>query len=772
MNFQETIKHIDELLKNSRLDAAEKLISESISEAQRDGDTDAEKYLLNEQIGFYRDCGKFPEAISSAEKARTLFEDSGDTESISYATTLLNCANAYRAAGLYDDAFSAYNSVKKLYDKLLPANDGRIASFYNNIALLYQQTEQWDKACLCLESALALVRKENDEIRTAISCSNLAVSLLRLNNTSEALKLLEEADSILAGRSPSDFHYSAVLSGFGDAYYQLSKYQTAADYYEQALSEIELHMGRNNFYDIVSDNLEQSYEKLGGTRPKLTGLELSRKFFEAFGKPMLKRNFTEILPYVAAGLAGEGSECLGYDDEISQDHDFGAGFCIWISNDVSQETANKLQNAYDALPKTYYGIKRIETKNAKNRVGVCRTSDFLQRLIGIKRLPQTEQEWLDADEAMLSAVCSGEIFMDNCGEITSLRAALNKGYPEPVRLRRLAQQLALMAQSGQYNYIRMRKRSDFASAQLYLSKFCKCAMQAAHLCKKVYAPYEKWLVRSTSELGGFKEYADKIKKLLIYPPQTTFRFDEKTDPVCVLIQEICQKIACEASAEEFMENNVYLEKTAENLADKAASIEHHQSLVERIVQLEWQAFDKVQNIGGRASCQDDWETFSIMRRSQYLTWQTDLLENWVEEFEYAYKHGRNLITEKYARMMESTDPEKYLEIKKNLPEIPEDFIKIREAIVNIQVSWMDEFAKRYPNLASNARTIHTENDSVFQTSYETYLRGELTTYSFDMLYKYGRWITNLYKNKQNLAFMIMTETVHAYGFKSLDDAEK
>ena len=220
------------------------------------------------------------------------------------------------------------------------------------------------------------------------------------------------------------------------------------------------------------------------------------------------------------------------------------------------------------------------------------------------------------------------------------------------------------------------------------------------------------------------------------------------------------------------QENVYLEQPAQQLAEKAAQLERHEALVQQIVQLEWQAFDVVQNLGGRASCQDDWETFSIMRSSQYRVWPSELLEKWVTEFRAASESGRNLITEKYARMMESTDPEKYVEFQQQLPVIPEDFIKIREAIVAIQVTWMDAFAERYPKLAANARTIHTAQDSVFETSYETYLRGELTTYSFDMLYAYGRWITSLHRDRKNLAFLIMEETVHAYGYPSLDAAEK
>ena len=97
------------------------------------------------------------------------------------------------------------------------------------------------------------------------------MSLLRLHRTEEALSYLEQADRILAGKTPSDFHYSAVLAGFGDAYYQQGKFELAADAYEKALPEIELHMGRNNFYDIVSDNLTQTYARLSGSRPAFSG---------------------------------------------------------------------------------------------------------------------------------------------------------------------------------------------------------------------------------------------------------------------------------------------------------------------------------------------------------------------------------------------------------------------------------------------------------------------------------------------------------------------
>ena len=99
MQIRETLSHLDTLLHQCRLDEAETYLTQAIAQAQTAQDTESEKLLRNEQIGFYRDCGKFPQALDTAAKARALFEDAGETDSISYATTLLNCANAYRAAG-------------------------------------------------------------------------------------------------------------------------------------------------------------------------------------------------------------------------------------------------------------------------------------------------------------------------------------------------------------------------------------------------------------------------------------------------------------------------------------------------------------------------------------------------------------------------------------------------------------------------------------------------------------------------------------------------
>ena len=234
-------------------------------------------------------------------------------------------------------------------------------------------------------------------------------------------------------------------------------------------------------------------------------------------------------------------------------------------------------------------------------------------------------------------------------------------------------------------------------------------------------------------------------------------------------------------AEELYARNIisdidsYLDAHSEELVFKASLAEKgNEDLVERIARLEFEAFDKVKNEGGRASCQNDWFTFSIMRKSQYLTWNRTMLLQYLYDFHREYERGHNLITEKYGRMMESTAPEKYEELRKNFrenfPELSEEKKKIIEQICGLQVQWMEEFAAEYPALAENARSIHTAQDSEFNTSYETYLRGELGTYSDKMLELYGRYIVKYAGEGRNPVFDIMENSVKMYGYQSLKEA--
>lgn len=188
--------------------------------------------------------------------------------------------------------------------------------------------------------------------------------------------------------------------------------------------------------------------------------------------------------------------------------------------------------------------------------------------------------------------------------------------------------------------------------------------------------------------------------------------------------------------------------------------------------MEWKQFDAVQNEGGRASCQDDFQTFEIMRKSQFLVWPEEVLASYEEDVKEASNKNWNLITEKYARMMESTNPSQYETLKDKLPKRSPERISIQDEVVEIQVKWMEEFAASFPRIAGNARSIRKETDTPYLTSYETYLRGELSTYSDKTFHLYKNFIFKMNEENNNIVRTIQENTASMYGYKSLEDAEK
>lgn len=195
-----------------------------------------------------------------------------------------------------------------------------------------------------------------------------------------------------------------------------------------------------------------------------------------------------------------------------------------------------------------------------------------------------------------------------------------------------------------------------------------------------------------------------------------------------------------------------------------------QDLVEQIVALEWEDFQKVNNAGGRASCQDDWRTFEINRKSQFLTWSGEALQSYLEDLRTAQARGRNLLTEKYARMMAWTHPDEYRRLEPQLPPVPDDAKRLVDSIVYAQLGWQKDFAAAYPRLASRGRPVQAGEDG-WVTSFETYLRGELLTYSVKTLGLYADNISRAKQQGLNLSLKSMEHMVRLSGFASMEEAE-
>ena len=254
----------------------------------------------------------------------------------------------------------------------------------------------------------------------------------------------------------------------------------------------------------------------------MKGLELCRLYYDEVGAPALKARFPELMGRAAVGLAGQGSDCLGFDDEYSRDHDFGPGFLIWLTDADFEEYGAELQAAYEELPREFRGYARKPTHTGSQRVGVMRTTDFYNYYIGCT-VPESLMKWVRIQEHFLATCTSGEVFEDGLGEFTAIRNALLPCYPEDVRLKKLAARAATMAQAGQYNYFRMMRRGDVFGARLALAEFLNASLSMMYLLNFRYEPFYKWQFAGA---GGLVAMADALPYLKDIAASSTRR-DER-----------------------------------------------------------------------------------------------------------------------------------------------------------------------------------------------------------------------------------------------------
>ncbi len=1103
MDINQITEELDVLFAQEKISEIPQFLESHIAQAVKEGAQDVLLTLYNEIIGFYRETGQYALSIENCHKAVKLMNEMGIQDTIPYATTLLNIANAHRAAGLLQESLELYNRVRPIYVALLSEDDMYFANFYNNLSLLYQEMADFASAKDQLVNALSIVSHRPDkQFEAAVTQANLANTCIELGQDDEARARAEEAIRSFEELGVDDAHYSAALSALGSLYYMDKDYPSALNAMEKSRECVAKYLGTDNIqYQRLSENIEIIQDKMktsqnqaaaenkeSGTTaeehapetseaeapltelsemespteapseqgawteapaakmpvidqavldealkqlfeteieeeespeqsetelesvselpseehereespeqsktelqdtfelstsereeeirlpetayeeaeqptaerkevldealseepaefeqyieaekaleealseesaeseqyveaekvleealseesaeseqyveaekvleeeqpnesaeseqhieaeevldeessgqemsmtdtadtsapaghevsalhgsgqeaamedatelpdlgnssleasvdvpaediadqfedltPPITGLELCRRYYEEYGRPMIAGKFHAYESRIAVGLVGKGSDCFGYDDILSQDHDFGPRFVMWITRKVYDEIGEELQEAYEKLPSQFMGVDRIETFHGKDRAGVLIIEEFYKNLLGFdlvgmlahnnedtasgKESLDTIKCWLSVQEYALAAAVNGEVFRDDEGIFTQYRSMLSAYYPKAVWYRKIAQTCALFSQSGQYNLPRMRRRGQLVSAELAKAECAKQAMKLYYLLNRKYAPHDKWLYRGMPQnpqmtLGedGMENLSvpELVEKISLLPA------DKRHETaLTTAVESLAVIFANELEKQNMVGKcDLYLDACTKELMTKSdalltaivANTPIVTALALSIAKSEFEAFDKVQNEGGRASCQNNWPTFKVMRMSQYMTWTEDMLLQYLYEFKTNYANGRNMIEEKYARMMESTAPLEYARFANQLPAVSDAKRAIVEQIVALQVKWMEEFAVAYPNLAEEARTIHTAEDLPYDTSYETYLRGELCTYSDRMLEMYGRYIVAHAQEGRNVAREIMENTVQFYGYQDLEAA--
>ena len=285
----------------------------------------------------------------------------------------------------------------------------------------------------------------------------------------------------------------------------------------------------------------------------MKGIELSERFFYECGAPMLRERFSDLEPFLAVGLVGSGSECFGYDDGISQDHDFEAGFCIFLPDEdtVSRRAEFELERAYSKLPREFMGYKRsIMDPVGGNRHGVIRISKFFEQKTGRADGCLDLKDWFFVPEQSLAEATNGKIFFDNFGRFTQIRDSLSY-MPEDVRLKKLGGNLLIMGQSGQYNYSRCVKRGELAAAQLAVYEFVRSALNVIFLINKRYAPYYKWAFRALSDCELLAELYAPLEYLI-----SSKNGPEEYEKKLGTVERICAEISAELTLQGLISSGV------------------------------------------------------------------------------------------------------------------------------------------------------------------------------------------------------------------------
>ncbi len=295
----------------------------------------------------------------------------------------------------------------------------------------------------------------------------------------------------------------------------------------------------------------------------MKGLELSRSFYLEYGRPMIERDFADVADRIAVGLVGHGSECFRFDDELSHDHDFDAGFCIWLTNEDEKQFGFKLFRAYSNLPKEYKGYKMIQKSLfGSEHKGVHTIAEFYSRYTGTAAAPQSDEQWLSIPSFYLAEATNGEVFCDTLGEFTKIRNQILTGMPEDVWLKKMASKALLIAQTGQYNFARCLSHGLSGAASLALADFARAAAEMIFLLNRRHAPYYKWLFRAGRELTVLGDRVDSLEHLIA---DSSLNKKQKLD----IIEGVCADIIAELKAQGLTNINAdYLEPHAYSLNDK------------------------------------------------------------------------------------------------------------------------------------------------------------------------------------------------------------
>ena len=587
--IDEIMKEVHSLWRQGREKEMAPLLEEAINLCKLQNNNLKLIELLNEYGGCLRNLGEFDKAISAVKESIEVYEKSNLSNEIAYATSIMNLANIYREKKDYFNAEKYFNISKSIFDKLGDKSYSYVG-LLNNFSLLYKEIGDYSSAeKMQLESIRILEKNSKMNVPLAISYNNLYEIQKLAKSNSSSIENLKKAEQILLKETGTNHPlYASVLNNMADYEFSNKNYNEALSLYKKALeivrtcygekSEAFLSVSKN--IDFVEDfiktlsikepscsDLENNFETKksdyitsngidyikseeidykNSNSKRLTGLERA-EIVAKYTSEFIKVKYPDLYSRICLALVGVGSECLGFDDEISEDHDFSSRCQLFLDDSDYKTYKSDLESSLKIFCKDLESL----TSNLKDvNVEIMPISNFYKYYTLFENGPKTESEYRKVPMDLLCVATNGKVFLDNLGKFSEIRNRLLNFYPEDIRLKKIAFQLNKMAQSGQYNYSRMIKRGDTVAANIAQGEFVKHYLEFVHLLNKKYMPFYKWSYRSACSLEILGNFTQKnLKKL---SEASIYEKESVIEEICLTVVNTLNELGLSNSKIDFL----------------------------------------------------------------------------------------------------------------------------------------------------------------------------------------------------------------------------
>lgn len=710
MNFHE---QLDKLFKEHNVSKTRNFLESSLESSINNHDTSAIIEVLNELIGFLRDLTLYEDSYKYACALKRIL-DNNILDYKSLFISYINISNSYRANKHYDASIALQNEALYIYNKNNLNMLKELAALYNNMSLAYQGLNDYAMAEKYLLKALDIIKNENDPIKIATTYVNLASNYLAENKLDAAKESLEEASKTFEANK-KDFHYGGYAATYARYYRLVGNMKEAIKYYESSLSNIWMHTAKNEYYNEIQKELFDLY-KLNNIDPHIMGIDLAKEYYLSV-KDLFFSKIGDLKEYITIGLFGLGSECFRFDDLISEDHDFDPGFIVLVSPSLLKDDFDIILGAYNSLDKNY---KRYYVSNLDKK-GVHYENEYISNFLGDNKN--------DYSKALIT---NGELFY--VGQMTGFDKLRN----EIIKAERynyipkLIRKTLEINQYLPYNLNRAKERKYNDTYDILRFHLIDRLIEYYYIYNLKFEPHDKLAYEMIPSSSVIKKW---IKSIL--------------DNDITIFEEVSSKLLQILHSYRIIKNidTIYIEDYRNELLSFLEQYDEKRIIIDDIVSREWNMFKELKNTYGDASCQRNPKYFKLMRESQYYTWNNNVLRSYLNDLKIAKEGGYNILAIKYGFMEESVSSDHFNVNKNNLPILSDKQKALIDEIVRVILNERISFDEI--NKYGTMRNVFSNNDSLDDTSYETYLRGELSSYSENTLYLYAQDIVDIINGELN-----------------------